>query len=697
MFRENKKFKLKQRNTKTPVIFHNQNAQKFIDQNKQMKDNRPHSKNLFGNKEKGNIFKLPIKINNKNNMDSNAKKKILKNIEPINIIDSKAKKKFYLEQEDKKFHIRNFSEEKNNKFIFNNNHKKEKIINFNNKNLINNNNLLNNNIVINNLINNNQKNSNNNNIIINHLSRSLKKNNIPQDNKIKFFNLIEENNKKNQNKIYLQNIKKINLHEKEKNENIKNNFPILNNDLKPKIRFLEEGDFKPNNMPNQQNLLKINNPLEIKKKLYINPSNKNKMNIFINNNFKNNKKKVFVRLPETNHINNLININININNNNNFNSNNRYFLKNNDFKKKKKKQNFINNNNLINRENNFLFNKGNNNNNIVRIERSIDDLIKQHKLKNNLIERNNIVARQAVSSGEEPITKNQNLLRNAKKDNNNNENKSNNLKIIRPENNENNCKIIDCCSKENINSHFNVKMEDYTLIKHPFFKMGNNNLSLFAVFDGHGGEDVAKYLKDNYIENLEKSINSNFTSGLTDILRNSIENIDKNIEKLENSRNCGSTGTFVLVNNNNIYCANVGDSKAFYINEKEAIQLTEDHNVKNEKEVDILKSKGVLFVNKRVYGSLSLTRAFGDMDFKEDDGITAIPFIQKIFVNKNNVKYIVIASDGIWDVVNEKILFNISNELKNGTCEEFCNNLINYAIENGSQDNISCVIIKFKY
>ena len=272
----------------------------------------------------------------------------------------------------------------------------------------------------------------------------------------------------------------------------------------------------------------------------------------------------------------------------------------------------------------------------------------------------------------------------------------NNLRVIKPKenNNESHSKIIDYCSKENINSKFNDKMEDYTLIKHPFFSLGRNNLSIFAVFDGHGGEEVAKFLKENYSQNLEKTIKSNLTSGLTDILRNSIKNIDKDIEKIENSKNCGSTGTFVLVNNINIYCANVGDSKCFYINDNEAIQLTEDHNCKNEKEVEMLRKKGVSIFRQRVYGSLSLTRSFGDMEYKVD-GITAEPFIKKIFVDKHKVKYIVIASDGIWDLVDGKILYKISKELKKGTCEEFCNNLVNYALENGSKDNISCIIIKF--
>ena len=422
------------------------------------------------------------------------------------------------------------------------------------------------------------------------------------------------------------------------------------------------------------------------------------------NNQKNINKQVYVGFQEKNHINNLININININNNN-F-DNIRYLMKNklmenNDNNVKgRKKNNLIDNN----RQNNFILKDKNNINNLNNInnhinkrfiiEKSIDDVFNRNKIKNNLIENNNIINKRVYPPSQEAVVVNNNILKKAK--NNNQERNYNNLRIVKSSNNkEINSRIIDYFSKENINSKHNNNMEDFTLIKHPFFNIQNNHLSLFAVFDGHGGTYIAEYLKNNFAENLKNTIKTNKKLRFTEILEKSIKDIDKNIEKLEKSQNCGSTGTIVIVNNDDIYCANVGDSKCFYINEKEAKQLTEDHNCKNKKEVELLKKKGVSVFNQRVYGTLSLTRSFGDTAFKVDDGITANPYIKKIFCDKNQVKYIVIASDGIWDFVDEKVLFKISQDLKEENCKEFCNKLIDYALENGSKDNISCIIIKF--
>ena len=652
MFKGNLKLKVKKRNLNTPNIIHNKNIQMFVDKKAIINNNRPFSKNIFGHKGMNNKDKI-IQINNNNNK-GNKQKNFNNNIKVnnhinVNNLNFNIQRNIIPNKDDKKRIISDFNSEDKQKVkriylankINSKQRKKEE-----------------------------KKNVNNN--IIEQLSKSLKKNNYGNYNNIPFSDKIEDDSKNMNNKIFFQNnIKRINV---KNNENdINRILPIL------KSNFDEEDNFRPDNMGNQINIFNNQKDFGIKKHLRIVPLNENKNQMFMNKN----KKKIILNNHKK-QINNLFNINININNN--FDNNNRYLMNNN----LKENNNIIlrnrkNNNN--HRQNNFLINHNNKDDNKFIIKKSIDFY------RNKNINGNNIIINKVVSSSEEPINVKHNKLRLAK--NNNNERKNvNNINIINPNNNEKNIKIIDYFCKENKNSQFNDNMEDYTLIKHPFFSKGKNNLSLFAVFDGHGGAQIAEFLKNNFSEHLLKTITSDYTLRFTEILKNAIITIDKNIENLENSQKCGSTGTFIIVNNNNIYCANIGDSKCFYINDKEAIQLTEDHNCKNDKEVELLKSKGVMIFRRRVFGSLFLTRSFGDMEFKKE-GLTAIPFITKINSDKSNVKYVIIASDGIWDVVDDKQLFTLSKELKNGTSEEFCNNLVNYAMEKGSNDNISCIIIRF--
>ena len=259
-----------------------------------------------------------------------------------------------------------------------------------------------------------------------------------------------------------------------------------------------------------------------------------------------------------------------------------------------------------------------------------------------------------------------------------------------------NKKLIDFFYKEEQNLKYKKEMEDFILVKNSFLNTQNHYLSLFGIFDGHGGGQVAEYLKNNFPDVLAKIIteNPNHNKDYSEIINIAIQAIDKDLEKVDNVKECGSTGTVVLIDNDSIYCANVGDSKCFFINDKEAIQMTEDHNCKNKSEVEAIRQKGVKVFNGRVLGCLALTRTFGDTDYKEFQ-ISCEPYITKISINKDNIKYIVIASDGVWDVVNEEQLFKIQNKLKSGSSEEFCNSLINYSLKGDSHDNISCIVLKF--
>ena len=616
MFNENKKFILKK--SKSPFIFNNNKFKGvFAEQNKINEKKRPHSKIILGNRNNSKN-RLPIKIDNHINLN-----KIPKNDNKL-IINFQNKFK----KDDKKIKIVGLSEphfHKNKKLFLANGVNFEK------------------NKIKNNLIDNN---------IINNLSRSMKKPNS-QDNKI----------------ILKKNIKKI---EKEEMKNL----PLIKNDSMTNIKFVNEDNFRPDNLIPIKMNNDLNKGIVIKKNIHKIPlDEKSKVEGFIN------KKK---RIHSANkYQNNLIN---HKNNNNNIIFNNNKLIIDNKIFLKNRKNNFIND-----KRNNIIFN--------IQINQKINNKIKigepfGNHIKNNLIEQNNGIDNinlLNIKKGEAKLKLNKkNLIHQ-----NLNENKEDEKIIIQnKKDNDSYPKIIDFFYKEEKNQKFNETMEDFILIKHPFLEIENHHLSLFAVFDGHGGEYVSQYLKENFSEFLKKTINSKYNSRFTQILKESIENIDKYFDNSEEAKNCGSTGTIVVVNNRNIYCANVGDSKCYYINENEAIQITEDHNCNNKVEVDTLKNKGVAVFRGRVYGSLNLTRSFGDTEFKKD-GITSTPYIKKIFSDKNDVKFLIIASDGIWDVVDNKKLFQISKELKEGSSEEFCNNLVNYALENNSNDNISCIVIRF--
>ena len=495
------------------------------------------------------------------------------------------------------------------------------------------------------------KNINNINIILfnNDLPKSEKKKEIKINNP-NIINKVNERNDINNKNLFHNKINIIRIEDK-KNKNL--------NDIFPKIKKGSQFGGNLNNINISNNLDKIikNNDLKMIQ------------------NVKNKKKNIKIVLP--NNSNNIININ---NNNHNLDKNMRYFLKNKPIKKEENQlininKNIFNNNN----EKKFLYKLNINNNIIINKPRKIgksSDHYVLNKNNNNLAFKNIILNKNGINKlNYKRISVNEEKICDTSLD-----------KILH---------LKDYYIREEINSKIKEEMEDYTLVKHPFLNIEKHNLSLFCIFDGHGGYFVSKYLKENFASNLHKNIKINYSLNFRNILKTSIESIDKDLEKLKEAENCGSTGTIVVLDNNSVYCANVGDSKCFYINKKNnAFQLTEDHNCSNQKEKEELKKKGIIIFQNRVFGSLSLTRTFGDTQLKKD-GIECNPYIKKIFLDRDDVKYIIIASDGIWDAVNKEKLMEIYKEVENGTSKEFCNKLVDFAMNNGSNDNISCIVLRF--
>ena len=80
-------------------------------------------------------------------------------------------------------------------------------------------------------------------------------------------------------------------------------------------------------------------------------------------------------------------------------------------------------------------------------------------------------------------------------------------------------------------------------------------------------------------------------------------------------------------------------------------RLSIDHKATDPDEVARIRNGGGMILQDRVGGSLAVTRAFGDHTLK-NEGVTAKPHINK-HVLKPFDKHLLIASDGVWDVMED--------------------------------------------
>ena len=257
--------------------------------------------------------------------------------------------------------------------------------------------------------------------------------------------------------------------------------------------------------------------------------------------------------------------------------------------------------------------------------------------------------------------------------------------------------FISYAYNENPNLEHRKDMEDFHYIKALLIK--KITCSYFGLFDGHSGKEVGMYLMENLHKILHQKIKEENINNeiLKQIVINSFEQIDKEIN-LKNFRNeTGSTGTILLLykdptspSNKSFLCANVGDSKAYLITKKEMILLTKDHKCCDANEVKRIRDKGGIVFRERVFGTLMLTRSFGDKEMKKY-GVLSTPDIYIKNVEKDDL-FIVIASDGVWDVVEENEILKMTQE--GISSNDFSKKIVNLAKERDTRDNSSCIVIK---
>ena len=225
------------------------------------------------------------------------------------------------------------------------------------------------------------------------------------------------------------------------------------------------------------------------------------------------------------------------------------------------------------------------------------------------------------------------------------------------------------------NAEFCDYMEDCAVSINNFNKESYRHL--FCIFDGHGGNITAKLCVKKFPEIFRKCLlESPFDYEMA--LKKSFYLMDKEIEKLK-ALEVGNTATVVFINNKLLYCANVGDSSCALLGKTNEFITTED-KCTNKKEI----KRG------RLGGILAVSRGLGDFDLKSK-GLICEPHIIKRLID-HNLNYCVLASDGVWDVLNPDEVAKIAE--KNKKIDNLARIIVETAIDRGSEDNISCIVVE---
>ena len=194
----------------------------------------------------------------------------------------------------------------------------------------------------------------------------------------------------------------------------------------------------------------------------------------------------------------------------------------------------------------------------------------------------------------------------------------------------------------------------------------------------------------------------------------------------ERGGDSGSTASVVLVRDDRVIAANVGDSRAVLCRNGAPLELTTEHRVYGRSpscasEKARVEGGGGWVKDGRVCSILAVSRAFGDRDFKAprldrllemgvqegiwsrqhaegvhftEDPVTAAPDITEISLGPDD-EFLVLASDGVWDTLTSRQALQIvRKELQRGaTGQDAAALLAERAIRRYTQDNVAVVVV----
>ena len=225
--------------------------------------------------------------------------------------------------------------------------------------------------------------------------------------------------------------------------------------------------------------------------------------------------------------------------------------------------------------------------------------------------------------------------------------------------------------------------------------------SYFAVFDGHAGDFVSKYISENLMDTImglwntsqesATSVNSEknplpkgeLECALADSselnrfqqnIRDGFLKIDSSMREhpkfLSAEEKSGTTAVTAFITPDKIIFANCGDSRGVLATSKSVRFGTYDHKPCNEEEKRRIENAGGSVMIRRVNGSLAVSRALGDYDYKNVHGlppteqlVSAEPDLS-VMDRTPEDEFLVLACDGVWDVMtNEEVVDYIHSRL----------------------------------
>jgi len=242
----------------------------------------------------------------------------------------------------------------------------------------------------------------------------------------------------------------------------------------------------------------------------------------------------------------------------------------------------------------------------------------------------------------------------------------------------------------------------------------DSKFGFYAVFDGHGGRQAAIVAEHTLLAEI-MSKQDVMRMPFPELLRKAFLKTEAEILRRSAAEKWsdGCTAAAVLLHNNKLYVANIGDSEVVLGRRKnisktgakevetdwEAVLLSEKHVPSNPSEAERLSKLGCTVTAGRVSGVLAVSRSFGDAEFKASnnngsDFVTAVPHIKVVDLTEQD-EFLIVACDGLWDVLSYKdAVDNVASSRWNGRVPvQAAEYLVREALDRKTMDNVTCICV----
>ncbi|KAG8580639.1 hypothetical protein GDO81_007375 [Engystomops pustulosus] len=245
-----------------------------------------------------------------------------------------------------------------------------------------------------------------------------------------------------------------------------------------------------------------------------------------------------------------------------------------------------------------------------------------------------------------------------------------------------------------------------------------SRLSYYAVFDGHGGSRAARYAAQNLHRNLVKkfprgeggSVDKAIKKSLLDAFKQTDEEFLKQAASQKPAWKDGTTALCVLVADNVLYIANLGDSRALLCRMNEETQkptvlsLSKEHSPTQYEERMRIQRAGGNVRDGRVLGVLEVSRSLGDGQYKRW-GVINVPDVKRCPLTDHD-RFVLLACDGLFKAFSAEeainfILSHVQDETSkpedmDARYEAACHRLANEAVRRGAADNVTVLVVQIQ-